>query len=54
MQARAMLDEITSDLDINDTNEIKKPKKRFGKSIFNMMLSIAFLMYLLFISLHIS
>jgi polysaccharide biosynthesis/export protein len=39
MQARAMLDEITLDLEINDVDEIKKPKKRFGKSIFNMMQS---------------
>ena len=39
IQARAMLDEISLDLDINNLDEIKKPKKRYGKSIFNMMQS---------------
>ena len=37
--ARAMLDEISEDIDESDIEKIKRPQKRFGTSIFNLMQS---------------
>tara|TARA_B100001741_G_scaffold313580_1_gene320431 strand:+ start:3670 stop:5484 length:1815 start_codon:yes stop_codon:yes gene_type:complete len=37
--ARALLDELSQDIDETDIEKIEKPKKRFGTSIFNLMQS---------------
>jgi protein involved in polysaccharide export with SLBB domain len=37
--ARSMLEEIGTDLEDNDINKLKKPQKRYGNSIFNLMQS---------------
>ena len=37
--AKAMIDELAADFDENDIEKLKKPQKRFGNSIFNLMQS---------------
>ena len=37
--AKAMIDELAADFDENDIEKLKKPQKRFGSSIFNLMQS---------------